>query len=141
MQTTQASERRGLGAVVDSRSCLCSLPEERFQQRIRCFKMGQRHKGGFFLPLSLKRNYLKSPLASRLTSQMLFLNDDKKGGEILFNPKTPYFPRRHQYAALTSFATENKIQEQLFYLIPLPFVSMNCSMLAPSEKSKDCFPR
>lgn len=45
MQTTQAGERRGLRAVVDSRSCLCSLPEERFQQRIHCFKMGQQDKG------------------------------------------------------------------------------------------------
>lgn len=39
-------ERRGLCAVVDSRSCLCSLPEEQqFKQRIHCFKMGQRDKG------------------------------------------------------------------------------------------------
>lgn len=39
-------ERRGLCAVVDSRSCLCSLPEEQqFKQRIHCFKMGQQDKG------------------------------------------------------------------------------------------------
>lgn len=54
-------ERRGFCTVVDSHSCLCSLPEEQLKQRIHCFKMGQQDKW-FSLPLTLKRSYLKSPV-------------------------------------------------------------------------------